>query len=60
MNEFTKKVEQMRTLQKRYFKERDSFTLAACKKAERDVDSYIEMLKQKEEKQQKRLFDGNN
>ncbi len=34
----------MRELQKKYFKYRDSLTLAACKKAEREVDELIEQL----------------
>ena len=55
MSEILAKVKKMRELQKKYFKYRDSLTLAACKKAEREVDQIIEMLETKE-KQEPKLF----
>jgi len=43
MNEFIEQVAKMRELQKEYFRSRDPHTLQACKKAERDVDTFIQM-----------------
>ena len=47
MSEILAKVKKMRELQKKYFRYRDSLTLAACKKAEREID---ELIKQFDEK----------
>lgn len=52
MEEFTKKVAEMRRLQKEYFRSRDPHTLQACKKAEREVDTYIELNGKQPEKKQ--------
>lgn len=50
MEEFIKKVAEMRRLQKEYFSSRDPHSLKAAKKAESEVDTYIEqaqgMIKQ--------------
>jgi hypothetical protein len=43
MNEFIEQVAKMRELQKEYFRSRDSYTLQACKKSEREVDAFIQM-----------------
>ena len=40
-NEFTEAVREMRTLQKRYFKERSGTILSLAKKAERRVDELL-------------------
>lgn len=39
---FVEKVGHMRRLQVEYFRHRDHMTLAACKKAEKEVDQLIE------------------
>ena len=39
--EFVQTVQRMRELQKQYFRQRDSLTLSACKKAEKAVDELI-------------------
>lgn len=45
MYDFMLKVNEMRRLQKEYFRGRDPHTLQACKKAEREVDTILELLK---------------
>lgn len=41
--EFIQKVVEMRSLQRRYYKERSSTILQQCKKAEREVDQLISL-----------------
>lgn len=48
--EFIRAVDQMRELQKRYFKERSSIVLAHCKKAEKTVDEMLRLRKLVERK----------
>lgn len=55
MNELIQKVAKMRDLQKQYLKKRDSFTLQAVKKAEREVDKLLNDIQLKE-RQEPRLF----
>lgn len=47
MNDLIKKVAKMRELQKSYFKQRDSFTLRACKVAEKEVDQELARIEEK-------------
>lgn len=63
MTDFEEKVQKMRQLQKQYFESRDSLTLQACKKAEREVDSILAMTppkstskNQKDDLSQRTLF----
>lgn len=42
MNEFIEQVAKMRELQKEYFRHRDPNILQASKKAEREVDAFIQ------------------
>ena len=41
MNEFIQKVAEMRRLQKEYFRSRDKYILMECKKAESEVDEFL-------------------
>jgi len=45
MEDFLAKVAEMRRLQKEYFKSRDPFTLRAAKKAESEVDTFLQLGK---------------
>lgn len=56
MKELIEKVAKMRELQKRYFKERDSITLQACKKAGREVDAIIAQHIDAKKDTQSKLF----
>lgn len=56
MKELIEKVAKMRELQKRYFKDRDSYTLQACKKAEREVDAIIAQHTEQTKDTQSKLF----
>lgn len=47
----------MRELQKKFFRYRDSLTLAACKKAEREVDALISQFDEKQ-KNEPKLFES--
>ena len=52
---FVEKVATMRRLQRDYFRHRDHITLAACKKAEREVDALVASYDTAEKNEQKYL-----
>jgi len=56
MNDIIEKVQKMRDLQKRYFKERSSLILQQCKAAERDVDQLLKQYSDQPATPQKTLF----
>lgn len=56
MNDIIEKVQKMRDLQKRYFKERSSLILQQCKAAERDVDQLLKQYSDQLATPQKTLF----
>lgn len=47
MNEFEKKVKEMRRLQKQYFATRNADVLAECKRLEKEVDDMLWLLDHK-------------
>jgi hypothetical protein len=51
MDEFIQKVSEMRRLQKLYFRERDRYILMECKKAESEVDEFLNAGQLPEKKQ---------
>ncbi len=57
MEEFIKLVFNLRTLQKEFFKNHEKNTLQACKKAEKEVDEFIENYAKKDMPIQKSLFE---
>lgn len=56
MNDIIEKVQKMRDLQKRYFKERSSLILQQCKAAERDVDQLLKQYSDQPATAQTKLF----
>lgn len=53
IKEFIALVIKMRMLQKEYFKTRSSIVLSACKKAENDVDKFLDIINKPVENQKK-------
>ena len=53
MKEFLQKVAEMRELQRLYFRRRDSMSLAAAKRAEKEVDDLINRFYEKPDTQTK-------
>ena len=56
MNDLIEKVQKMRDLQRRYFRERSSLILQQCKAAERDVDIVLKQYSDQPATAQKTLF----
>lgn len=50
MNDFIKKVAEMRKLQKDYFRTRDSYVLKKAKEAEAAIDAEIKLINDKQTK----------
>ncbi len=57
MEEFIKLVLNLRNLQKEFFRTHEKNTLMACKKAEKEVDEFIENYAKKDMPIQKSLFE---
>jgi hypothetical protein len=53
--QFREAVQEMRSLQKEYFKRRDFSVLIKCKEVEKQVDDYLSMF-DKENNAQAKLF----
>lgn len=53
IKEFIALVTKMRMLQKEYFRTRSSIVLATCKKAENDVDKFLDLINKPVDDQKK-------